>query len=145
MKQQDLDIEPMGDSGGHCDCCGNETRSIWGNAHAVGGTVAAYFVAWTRGQPDHYPNIDLLIGSWGNDAVNDRRLVAWLYNPAQPSFMVVDAAARPAAASALCAMALSRAEALSDEGLMDTARALLDAIWLRDPRVAEVRNLADAT
>ena len=139
----ELRVSPDGESGGHCDCCGNETRTVWGYVYSQDAALAAYFVSWTRSNPQHYPNIDLLIGTWGGDTTNVRRLVSWLFKPEGPSFMVIDAASRPAASSSLCSRALSRAEALADEELMDSARSVLDAVWLGDERVSEVKNLAN--
>ena len=138
-----LRVAPDAESGGHCDCCGNEIRTIWGYVYGQDAPLAAYFVSWTRESAEHYPNIDLLMGTWGNDAINDRRLVAWLFNPASPSFMVVDAANRPAARSRVCSVALTRAEALADEDLMQAARSVLDAIWIGDERVNEIKRLAN--
>jgi hypothetical protein len=136
-----VEIEVGKESGGVCDCCGNETRTIWGYARDDGEPRAAYYVQWTRGAPQHWANFDFLIGTWGVKGVHDRRLVAWVYNPEVESFMLTDAAQRPTASSSLCAQALSRAEVLADEELLATARRLLDAVWLQDPRVVELEEL----
>ena len=138
---RDYHVELAGESGGHCDCCGNETRTIWGYVYRCDFAVAAYFVHWTRGKPEHFPNIDLLIGTWGDDSVSDRKLVAWLFNPSAASFMVIDSSARPTARSSLCREPLSRNQVMSDVQLKDLATQVLDALWLGDPRVQEVREL----
>ena len=49
--------------------------------------VASYFLQWTRGTPGHFPNLDFLIGTWGDDTINDRKLVSWLYSPKATSFI----------------------------------------------------------
>jgi len=112
---------------------------VWGYVHEGERTVAAYFVHWTVGSPDHFPNIDFLFGSWGNDEVNDRVLTSWVYNPHENSFMVIDSGARPAAKSTLCSHALRREEVLAAPGLKGLASRCLDAVWLQDERVRELR------
>ena len=92
--------------------------------------------------PGHFPNLDFLIGPWGDESTNDRKLVAWLYNPALMSFVAIDSDSRPTAKSPLCSEPLTRAEVLGDSALKAIATQLLDAVWLGDPRVQEVRELA---
>ena len=137
-----LRVEPNGESGGHCDCCGNETRTIWGYVHSGEQVIASYFLQWTRHNPKHFPNLDFLIGTWGDETINDRKLVSWLYNPISQSFMAIDSSTRPAASSSLCAHALSRDEVISNGALMASATQLIDAVWLGDPRALEVKELA---
>src|SRR5690349_9021300 len=100
-----LRVQPDGESGGHCDCCGNETRTIWGYVHSGEQTIACYFLQWTRRAAKHFPNFDFLMGTWGDNNINDRKLVSWLYNPSAQSFMAIDSSTRPAASSPLCARA----------------------------------------
>lgn len=137
-----LRVQLGGESGGRCDCCGNETRTIWGYVHSSEQTIASYFVQWTRQAPKHFPNLDFLIGTWGDNGVNDRKLISWLYNPSAQSFMAIDSSKRPAASSPLCARALTREEVVSNASLMEQATQLIDAVWLGDPRVDEVKELA---
>lgn len=138
-----LSVEPTGESHGHCDCCGKVSRTIWGYVHEGEKTVAAYFVHWTVGSPEHLPNLDFLIGTWGDDQINDRVLSSWLYSQAHDSFMITDAAVRPAASSSLCSHALSREETLARPELKAVAASCLDAVWLQDKRIAEIRAVAD--
>jgi hypothetical protein len=139
-----LRVEPAGESGGHCDCCGNETRTIWGYLRSGEQPIAAYYFQWTRRKPEHFPNLDFLIGTWGDDAVHDRKLVSWCFNPMAPGFMAIDSADRPAAKSPLCAKPLTRDEVIHDDRLMKLTTELIDAVWLGDPRVQEVKELANA-
>ena len=143
MKHDHLLVEPIGQSGGHCDCCGNESRTVWGNISASQEMVACYFVHWTREQPEHYPNLDFLIGSWGDDTKNDRVLVSWVYSAAHNQFMIIDATSRPAANSDLCSRALTRDQVLSYPKLVEVAKATLDAVWLQGKRIEEVRASND--
>nr|AAK95983.1 unknown [Escherichia coli]FAA00065.1 TPA: hypothetical protein [Escherichia coli] len=137
---QTLTIEPSGESRGHCDCCGNSSRTVWGYVQDSERTICAYFVQWTVGAPDHFPNFDFLIGTWGDDAVSDKVLSSWLFNPEAGSFMIIDASSRPAAASDMCNHALSRAEVLAAPGMKSLASQCLDAVWIQDERVAEIRG-----
>jgi len=136
-------VEPDGESGGTCECCGKETRTIWGYLSADQQTIAAYFVQWTRHNPEHYPNIDFLIGTWGDGAPDDRKLVAWQFNPALNSFRLIDSASRPAAQSTLCNASLTRDQILADSEFKELTTLLLDAVWLDDPRLSEVRALGE--
>ncbi len=138
-----LSVEPTGESHGLCECCGKASRTVWGYVHESERTIAAYFVHWTVGESEHLPNLDFLIGTWGNDKVNDRVLSAWLFNPSQNSFMITDAAQRPAASSTLCSHALSRDETLALPSVRAIAASCLDAVWLQDPRIAEIRAFAN--
>jgi hypothetical protein len=138
-----LRVEPTGESGGHCDCRGNETRTIWGHIHSGEKIVACYFLQWTRNAPQHFPNLDFLVGAWGDDSIHDRKLVSWLFDPAGPSLMAIDGASRPAAKSPLCAKALTRDEVIYDGELMGLSTDLIDALWLGDARVQEVKDLAN--
>ncbi len=144
MKHDHLEVEPTGQSGGHCDCCGHESRTVWGNISVNGSMIACYFVHWTRKQPEHYPNFDFLIGNWGDDTKNDRVLVSWVYSASHNQFMIVDATARPAAKSDLCSRALTRNQVLSDTQLVQVAKAALDAVWMREKRIEEVKAGNDA-
>jgi hypothetical protein len=138
-----LRVEPSGESSGRCDCCGNETRTIWGHVRSGEKIIACYFLQWTRHAPKHFPNLDFLVGTWGDDSVHDRKLVSWLFIPAGPSFRAIDSATRPAAKSPLCAKTLTREDVIHDSNLMDFSTELIDAVWLGDPRVQEVKELAN--
>jgi hypothetical protein len=93
--------------------------------------------------PQHFPNLDFLIGTWGDERVHDRKLVSWLFNPAGKGFMAIDSASRPAAKSGLCAQTLTRADVINDNSLMGFTTELIDAVWLGDPRVQEIKALAN--
>ena len=132
-------------SGGHCDCCGHRSHTIWGDLADADGPRAAYFVQWTERQPGHMPRIDLVLGSWGDGALPaDRVLVSLVYRPAPGggSFMVIDGAGRPADHRGLCGRALARAEVVGTL-LAQQVFALVDALWLTEPRIMEMRALDD--
>ena len=141
----ELRVEPSGENPTiKCECCGNETRTVWGYVYDLNKPIAAYFVQWTRDAPRHYPNFDFLIGTWGDDAAeNDRVLVSFSYSPAPDggAFMAIDSRQRPAASSPLCRKALSRHEVVGNSQLMDLSTRIIDAIWLGDARIDELKKL----
>ena len=144
----DLRIEPSGESEPtYCECCGKESRSVWGYIYQGSDALAAYFVHWTRGTATHSPNFDFLVGTWGEDSGKDKRLIAWVFHPTHESggsFMAIDAANRPGAKSPLCGHALSREQVIRDSDLMDLSVRMIDAVWLGDSRIEEIKHLASA-
>lgn len=131
------------ESAGHCDCCGNQSKTIWGDLSDACGTKAVYFVQWTVDQPHHMPNFDLVIGPWGEGTVpNDRVLVSLLYQPrlGGGSFMIVNGQGRRADDRGLCDRALERAEVVGAP-LVNKVFSLVDALWLTESRIEEVRAL----
>lgn len=140
--QQRLEIEPTGESTGHCDCCGSTTKRVWGFVHRDGDTVGAYFIGWAEGRPDHGASIELILGKWGEAATRQERYVVALdcrIIETSPQFMVVDAQGRLPSADDLAASALKRSEVI-DTPLAPQVFALVDAIYGGDPRLEEVRN-----
>src|SRR5262249_6036444 len=110
-----LTVEPTGiNDYGPCECCGNNSRCVWGYINSRKVTLASYFVHWTLNRlPDHGANFDLILGKWGNDSTSsDRCLVSLAYRLAEdgPQFMVIDGHDRPSAKSDLVGRVLRRAE-----------------------------------
>src|SRR5262245_33427491 len=124
-----------------CECCGQHSRTVWGLAYRGGGAHAAYFVHWTLGRvADQGAHFDLVLGRWGAGTTKaDRHAVSVEYRRTDrgPAFMVVDATARPIARHELVGLALRRSEVIGTAVATD-AFELLDAIWLKDFRIAEV-------
>jgi hypothetical protein len=139
-----LFLEPTGSADfGPCECCGNNSRRVWGFVHSPSTAVAAYFVHWTLSRVrDHGANFDLIIGKWGNgSSARDRVLVSLAYrvDDGGPSFMVIDSADRPAASSELVSKALARSDVV---GTLMARQAfdIVDAILSQDPRVTELQH-----
>src|SRR5436309_2288844 len=91
-----FEVEHMGENGGHCDCCGNESRCVWGAVRDGDTTLAAYWMHWTVGHlSEHGANLDLILGRWGDGAsAHDRVLVSLLHRQqpdGSPALMVIDA------------------------------------------------------
>jgi hypothetical protein len=131
------------ESTGVCDCCGNRSKTIWGDLANSAGTKAVYFVHWTLDQPEHMPNFDLVIGPWGEgSSPADRVLVSLIYRPHPDggSFMVASGKGRRADNRSLCGHALERAEVVGTP-LANEVFSLVDSLWLTEPRIEEIRAL----
>jgi hypothetical protein len=126
---------------GPCDCCGDNSRTVWGFLHRDGRTEAAYFVQWTQGQVDrHGAHFDFIVGPWGegtNETHRSAISVEFRRTRDGPAFMVVDAETRPVAQSDLASRVLSRAEVVGSP-LAALVFEMVDAIWLHDSRIAEI-------
>lgn len=143
MKNGHAVATPWKESSGTCACCGRSSKTIWGDLSVAEATVAVYFVQWTLGAPEHPPNIDLVIGPWGEGtSADDRVLVSLLFHPSSAggSFMVVDGEGRRADDRSICKRAMKRVEVVGT-ALADEAFALVDSLWLSEPRIGEVKAL----
>ena len=133
-----LSIEPLDESAGLCDCCGNTSRSIWGLVQQGDRTVAAYWLHWTLEHLNETgANLDLVIGSWGDGTYADNRVAIALLHREQtgghPARMVIDAMNRPIAGRGLAGRALGRSEVIGTP-LAPQVFALVDAIYEQDAR-----------
>ena len=131
-------VEKLNESSGHCECCGHESRCVWGWVNQNEATVAAYWMRWTVDHlADHGAHLDLIIGRWGEGASSDQRAVVSLEHRQQPdgspALMVIDAAGSPAAESDLATTALSRVDVVGTP-LAQQVFAIVDAIYLQDDR-----------
>jgi hypothetical protein len=138
---RDLNIEPIGSNDyGPCSCCGNMSRTVWGYVHSPSEPIAAYFVQWTRNNPEHGANFDLILGAWGDQAQpHQRQAIALAYRvvDGQGSFMVIDAKTRPFATSELIGAALDREQVIG-QPIAAQAFAVVDAVMLKDDRITEI-------
>lgn len=131
------------ESTGHCDCCGKQSRTIWGDLADSSGSKAVYFVHWTIDGPEHMPIVDMVIGPWGDGtSPTDRMLVSLLYQPRPGggAFMVTNAKGRRAGDRSLCSRALDR-ENVVGTPLANEVFSLVDSLWLTEPRIEEIRAL----
>lgn len=131
------------ESTGYCDCCGKQSKTVWGDLADSSGTRAVYFVQWTVNEPGHMPNFDFVLGPWGDGtAPSDRVLVSLLYQPRSGggSFMVASGKGRRADDRSLCGRALERADVIGTQLAYETF-SLVDSLWLTEPRIEEIRAL----
>ena len=138
-----LVVEPTGSRDfGPCTCCGGLTRRVWGFLRREGQAEATYFVEWTRGNvAGHGAHVDLIIGRWGEGAGrSDRFAVSLEYRQTEtgPWFMVIDAGPREVSRSELVGRSMSREEVIGTP-LAKQVFEMIDAIWLNDDRLDEVR------
>ena len=131
-------VEPMGESSGHCDCCGNESRWVWGMVYSDDVASAAYWMHWTVGHlAEPGANLDLVLGRWGDSATADDRVAIALVHRQQPdgspALMVVDAMARPISNEGLAGSALAREDVIGTP-LAAQVFSLTDAIYEQDGR-----------
>ena len=134
-----IEVEPTEESGGHCDCCGHQTRTVWGHVHEDQGTVASYFMQWTVGASleRHPANFDLVYGQWGDgSSSSDRCAISLLHfeNENGPGVMVIDAKDRPIATSSLVSQALTHDEIIGTD-LATHVFAIFDAVITQDKRL----------
>jgi hypothetical protein len=142
MQPNVINVELDGSSdSGPCSCCGNMSRTVWGYLYHANKPIAAYYVHWTLGRVDHGANFDLVVGSWGEGTSSkDRAAVAVAFRQAAngPQFMVIDAEERPAASAGALANRAMRPDQVIGTPLATEVFAMLDAIWLCDPRIGEL-------
>ena len=139
----DLKATPWKEAAATCDCCGKLSKTICGEVSVADKTLAIYYVQWTVGSAEHFPNIDLIIGPWGDGAEpGERVLIALVYDSGVDGggFMIIDSETRPANSRELCGRALKREEVIGTPFAQEAFQ-LVDAIWLQDPRVDEVKRL----
>lgn len=130
------------ESEGACPCCGRRSSLAWGGVSSNDAVCAVYFVHWHGTAPDHPAHVDLIVGPWGQDGGGEHRLLALRYLPrlGGGELVVIDGATRPAAEPPLCAEALTPAT-LAAAPDADHIQAMLAALWMSEPAVAELRAL----
>ena len=131
-------VEEMGENGGHCACCGNESRCVWGMVYDDGTATAAYWMHWTVGHlADEGANLDLVIGRWGDDAGRDDCVGISLLHREQPdgspALMVIDANERAERFESLAGSALARQDVIGTP-LAPQVFSIVDAIYEQDGR-----------
>lgn len=137
-EQSRFKVETMSESGGHCDCCGNVSRTVWGTVHDGKATLAAYWMHWTVGHlSEPGANLDLVLGQWGDSATSADRFGVSLVHRQQtngsPALMVLDAADRPMSKGNLATVFLSRDEVIGTP-IAAQVFSLVDAIYEQDGR-----------
>ena len=134
-------VEPLGAGGGYCDCCGTETRRVWGWLFGPGSDRTAYYVTWTADDfRTHSARFDLVIGAWGDDgAASGRAWTSLEYRllDSGPNFRVVDAVPRAGMSQTLAGTFLKRDDIIG-QPLSDTVFARVDAVLALDDRAAEL-------
>ncbi|KWO13269.1 hypothetical protein WM26_14175 [Burkholderia cepacia] len=105
--------------------------------------AGVYFIQWAPGRPDHPPIIDLVLGDWGESAgPADRVLVSLIHIPREGGgpVAIVNAAERGVDISDLFEFALAREQVIGTP-LAPLVFQMIDALWITDPRIADVKAL----
>ncbi len=128
----------MGESSGICDCCGNESRCVWGMVYSRDVASAAYWMHWTVGHlTETGANLDLVLGRWGDGASAEDRVAIALVHRQQPdggpALMVIDAGVRPITKEGLAGSALAREDVIGTP-LAAQVFSITDAIYEQDGR-----------
>ncbi len=136
-----LVVEPTGQKDFPCECCGHTSRTAWGCVHEGRRTIASYFVSWVLEKvPLHGAYFDLVLGKWGEGTtLDDKVAVSLRFRRTEkgPSFMVVDATTRPTARGIVAGTALTKDQVLGSPWEQE-AYDVVDAVWLKDARIAEI-------
>jgi hypothetical protein len=137
----ELKIEPSGETTtGVCDCCGKQSRRIWGFVYESGIPHAVYYVHWTAGHvADSGALWDIVVGEWGDEATPAERSVARVHYQTgeNEGFAVLDA--DDAAIDGLARNRLKRADIIG-KPLAQQIFAVCDAVYLQDGRLHELRS-----
>ena len=99
-----------------CQCCGNETRRVYGFVFQDSNAYAVYFAAWTVGHVETGVAIAICLGDWGEDSSPTGRYCVSLMCRAtddQFQFTVIDPTQSPWADITLVGKRLRREEALA--------------------------------
>jgi hypothetical protein len=142
----DLRVEPSGSNDvGPCECCGAMSRTVWGYLYENGDARCVYYVQWTLDQVErHGANIDLLIGSWGEDATAEDRVAVSLeyrIGARGPEFASIDPGDREHAKTGLANHNIPGRHVLGNLVGADSY-AFTHAILGQDTRVKEIVDAA---
>lgn len=142
----DVRVEPSGSNDfGPCGCCGSMSRTVWGYLYEEGMARCVYYVQWTLDQvPRHGANIDLLLGSWGDDSTPDDRVaVSLVFRVGEngPEFASMDPDDREHAKSGMATHGIPGRHVLGNTVAADSY-AFTHAIFGQDERLAELVQAA---
>ena len=128
---------------GPCECCGDLTRRATGMVRRDGDPYAFYEVVWTTQQVvRHGAEFSIVLGRFGEGTTSaDKFAVALHYfvEPNRSGFMVVDANQTPLESHPLVGRALPREQVVGTP-LAQEVFDLVDAIWLNDRNISEVKQ-----
>ncbi|EEF61671.1 hypothetical protein [Pedosphaera parvula] len=128
---------------GPCECCGGQNRMLSGFVYRDGFAYAAYRAHWTIGRVGiHGAGFYVFLGDWGEESTAEQRVavsVSFAIHEGKPGFMVVDPGQIAIAPNPEIGKGLKRSEVIGTP-MANEVFEVLDAIWLQDERIAEVRN-----
>jgi hypothetical protein len=125
-----------------CEKCHGNSRKVWGYLHRGEQTEAAYFVEWTLGRvAEQGAHIDLIIGRWGDKSQRSDRFAVSLefrHTETGPWFMLIDSEQRDISHSELVGKSMARENVIGTP-LAKKVFEMVDAIWLCDERITEIK------
>ena len=128
---------------GPCECCGGISRLAAGMVRLDGEPYALYQVRWTSKRVnEHGAEFYLVLGEMGEGTTAADKFAVALHFFVQTDtfgFSVVDADKTSIASNPLVGRALSR-ESVINTPLAQEVFDLVDAIWLQDENIGEVRD-----
>lgn len=137
---QNLLIEEDGRSTGRCECCQNETISLSGFVSTETESLAAYFIAYTNGQPKHGAEFTFVVGKWGDAAMAKDRFVIVMHHFPEQGFMIdSDIVEKKSNMQELASNFLNRDDIIGSK-FADTLFSMVDAVYMKDSRLDEIRN-----
>ena len=126
-----------------CPCCGHPSRAVWGRVSDTTGALATYKIEWTLRDRLHGAHFDLIIGDWDEAATRDNRAGVSLVYRAETErsgFMLLDARDRWSEHRAgIASTTLARTD-IEATPVADEVYAIVDAVWMRDGRIDEIRG-----
>jgi len=135
---EDIDVEGSKEERTPCECCGKWTIEVRGDLLKSNEWIAFYWVRFAQGHPESSPTIHCGTGDWSESAADDQR---WLfgveYNLEAKGFHLLDLRIDHEQALPNYT-ALNRDEILGTQFAQD-AFAMIDAIWMKDPHLEELR------
>ena len=132
---------------GPCECCGDISLLASGLLRRDQEPYAAYQVHWTKNQiVKHGAEFHIILGEFGDGTTAADKFAVALHffvEDDRHGFMVVDADQTPIASNPLVGKALPRANVIGTP-LAQEVFELVDAIWLDDENIAEVRESVES-
>lgn len=128
---------------GPCECCGDISRLASGMVRLNDEPYALYQVHWTNSHiVKHGAEFYIILGEFGEGTTAADKFAVALHFFVESDrfgFMVVDADKTTISSHPLVGRALSREDVI-DTPLAEEVFELVDAIWLEDGNIAEVRD-----
>ena len=121
-----------------CECCGDNSRTVWGLVHRENCTEAAYFEHWSLGKvAEKGAYINLILGPWGGGTERADRYAVSLEFRQGFGVKIIDASVRNIARHSMVGRGLAREDVIMTP-LAQEVFEILDAIWTEDKRIDEV-------
>jgi hypothetical protein len=103
-------------------------------------SLAAYIIAYTNGNPEHGAEFTFMVGKWGEGAMAQDRFVIVLHHFPERGFMIdSDIAEKKSNMRELASNFLSREDIIGSD-FADSLFGMVDAVYMKDSRLDEIRN-----